>query len=194
MTRVTIQVPLSQSTRAIEALTGVSKHADFAQRSAMRAAARKGRTQVVRAVAGQIGVPQKLVRKAIRFYLLRQKREHTTAGKLWVGLKSGLKERDHPNVAKKLRVQQPQAFQARMRSGHVGLFERTRPTRPVGPGARLRPRERGALPIQEQTLKLDPPAGRLMEGVGRAVMTTIYPEVLRRDFLRRIRRASARRR
>ena len=61
------------------------------------------------------------------------------------------------------------AFVARMRSGHVGVFRRQRPGKKVGAGARGKPEARGALPIMEQSVSLEPDASRI---VSRHVETT----------------------
>lgn len=73
-------------------------------------------------------------------------------------------------------------FVQRMRSGHAGVFKRTHPSRRVGPGARSRPHERGALPVQEQTVRIEPMASttirRHLNLTGRPAFTREFRRLL----------------
>lgn len=170
----------------IEALAAVSKEARFAQKTAIRSAARKGRSIVAKELSARHKVPQKLFRKRVRFFLPRPARAGESAtARLWTGLRKGLRFDEHPKVASLLRAQNPRGFVPRLKSGHKGWFHRVNPPRRVGPGARDNPHGRGALPIAEHEIKITG-ARIIMLNAARKVMRTVYPDTLRRDYKRRI--------
>jgi hypothetical protein len=88
----------------------------------------------------------------------------------------------------------PGSFVARMPTGHRGVFVRKQPTRPVGPGARGKPKSRGALPIVERKLQLFPRGWpemqRLADRPARAVFVREF-EARMRKRLERLRAKSA---
>jgi hypothetical protein len=182
-------IELRGEVQAIEALTAVSNDAFFAQKTALRAAARKGRSIVAKERAARFAVPMKLFKKRVRFFIarLRQRPGKLSEAKLWAGLERGLILNEHPKVEAALRRRFPTGFLATMKSSHRGWFHRTRATRRVGKGARQRPKDRGALPIKEHEVDVGEGAEASMLSAAREVMAKVYPNVLKRDYKRRIR-------
>lgn len=190
-----ISVTVRGAPALVEALAGVDTHARRAQASAMRAAARKGRSLAARAFASRHGVPLRVFRKRVRFFLTRRNdRAAVSEGALWAGLRFELRASTHAKVAAQLRAQHPRGFAATMPSGHRGWFKRKHPSRRAGDGARTRPHARGALPIVELGIDVAPGAPDTLRAAARKVMATTYPDTLKRDYLRRLARARRRRR
>jgi len=185
-------VELSGEIRALEALTGVSKHAAFAQKSALRAAGRKGRKGVVRELAIRNGVPQKVFRKRVRFFTKRGGRQDIVArSRIWAGVASTITPSEHKNVLPEVRARNPKGFQPELKSGHKGWFFRKYPPRRAGRGARLRPKARNALPIKEYGKDYSAGTPELMKDNARKAMLTTYPEKFKEDYKRRINKLRA---
>lgn len=191
-----VQVQLVNAPRVLLAIAAAgNKHARFAQATAMRAAARSTRSQTAKQVAAGAGLPQKLLRNRVRFFLQRDKLGLSSAT-VWFGVKRKIRSSEHRRAAKAIEARYPKGFapQSKNRPHLARLwFERRNPSKRVGDDARQRPRERGALPIDVRELDLSGPARRILRKVARDTMRTIYVQTLKRDFLRRIRKAAARR-
>lgn len=172
----------------VEALALVSDEAAFAQRSAIRAAGTRARSTTVKALAARTGSVQKVWRKRVNHYPGRRTRQGLSTRKLWLGLKHAPKASEHRGIAAAI-AGQKDVFPATMpRTGHRGLFRRKQKTRPVGPGARERPRARGALPITEARLDVSTSAPPVLLSEAEAAMRGRYVEVLKKEFRRRVSR------
>lgn len=189
-----ISIELVGEIPALEALAAVSKHAAFAQKSALRAAGRNGRSGIVKEVAARYRVLQKQFKKRVRFFNQRGKRrgDPVAAARLWYGIRHGLKANNPTTLAIK-KQQNPSGFEAKMQSGHKGLFYRKQAPRRVGAGARGEPpwnrsaqRRRGALPIKEIHLDLSPGAEAMVRRHAKRAMKTVYVDVFKSDYKRRI--------
>lgn len=173
---------------AIEALALVSAEADFAQRSAVRAAGTRARSTTAKSLASKTSTVQKIWRKRVNHYPTRRSRRGLAVRKLWLGIKHAPKAREHRSVAAAI-AGQPDAFQATMpSSGHRGIFRRKQKTRPYGPGARDNPRGRGALPISEVRLDVSNIGPPVLLAEAEKAMRGRYVEVLRSEFKRRVKR------
>jgi len=195
MAGLAFEVQLTGEVRALEALTAVSKEAAFAQKTAMRAAARKARSTVVKAFAARHKVPMKLFKHRVRFFFKRRAESNPrTEAALWAGFARGLRGGEHGAVRRRIKALYPKAFIPNLKSGHREYFHRVNPSRRVGAGARERPRERGALPIREHELDVSAGAREVMIDAARRVMRTTYPDTFRKDYKRRMDRVRARNR
>lgn len=196
MANLQLDVELVGEVRVLEALAGVDKQARFAQKTALRAAGRKGRSIVAKSLASRFRVPMKLFKKRARFYTsrARSKASPIAAARLWLGLAAQLRANEHASVGGALRAKFPKGFSPRLKSGHSGWFHREKPPRRVGVGAREKPRQRHALPIKEHTIDFSPGAENLMVDTSRKVMRTIYPDTFRKDYKRRVDKIRARNR
>lgn len=197
MTSAAIDIELTGELRVLEALAGVSRQAGFAQKTALRAAGRKGRSLIAKGLAARHQVPLRVFRHRVRFFNKRargSKAPPVAVARLWGGFEAQIKANEHKKVENAIRAQHPRGFNARMPSGHGGWFHRTAPSRRVGAGARTRPHARGALPIKEHTLDYSRGADALMLDSARRVMRTIYPDTFRKDYKRRIDKIRARNR
>jgi len=179
-----IGVELIGGAAVIEALVSVNKDAERAQASAIRSAAVRARSLVIKDLAAQTGVKQKAWRKRVGQFASRRIRGLATR-KLWVGLKHPPGASSGKAVEAKIRASNPDVFEATMQSGHRGLFRRRYRTIPYGPGAREHPRERRALPIDEATLDISGVGEKSLLKRAREVMLGRYVEVLKKEFLRR---------
>jgi len=183
-----ITIELRGQIKVLEALTAVSKNAAFAQRTALRAAGRKGRSEIARTFASRYAVPLKLFRKRVRFFNARRasRTNPVAEARLWVGLDAGLRTSEHRNVLPAVKARHPKGFTPPLKSGHKSWFYRPTAPRRVGVGARGKPHARGALPIKEHTIDISPGARELTERTARRMMQTVYPETFRKDYKRRI--------
>ena len=188
MAAIGFRVQFDGRTRVLEALSAVDQQARFAQKTAMRAAARKGRSIIAKGIAARHKLPQKLLRHRVRFfYKKRTRNDARTQALLWSGLKRDIRASEHPAAPRQLKAQSPPAFRAKMPgSGHVGYFRRVKPSRRVGDNARKRPKERGALPITEAGIDITPGTRDTMIAAARSAMTATYPKILKHDYKRRI--------
>lgn len=74
-------------------------------------------------------------------------------------------------------------FVRQTKSGHKAVFKRQGSTRPVGAGARGRPAARGALPIDEQTVRIEPKASTIIGNVVKTKARVLFS----REFERLLR-------
>ena len=185
-------IELEGEIRTLEALAGVSKHANFAQKSALRAAGKKGRSTVAKILAAKHRVPMKLFRKRVRYFAGTTKTTGPiAAARLWLGAGKPLGTSEHADVLKAVKLKYPKGFQPKLASGHVGWFYRAKPTRRVGAKARTRPKERHSLPIRKHVIDIGQGAEGLMKGTAREMMKTVYPDTFRKDYKRRINKLRA---
>jgi len=186
--RGAVSVELLGGAATIEALVAVSKDAERSQASAIRAAAVTARSLVIKDLAKQTGVKQKAWRKRVGQFPTRRA-QGLAVRKLWVGLKNPPGASSGKHVEALIRKSNPDAFEAKMPSGHRGLFRRRRKTIPFGPGARDHPKERRSLPIDEAKLDVSGVAEPALLKRAREVMRGRYVEVLEKEFLRRTSRS-----
>ncbi len=152
---------------------------------ALNFAARKINTLTKKEVSAAVGIKQKVIGGRIK---IRQAKggktfqPFATVTVLLLPVRAALlgKERQTARGARVAGAIFPGAFVSRMKSGHRGIFIRRQSTRPVGPGARTRPRERGALPIDEVTVPINPP----FERIARKHVFRSAPVFFRREFER----------
>lgn len=171
MARNIVSVRVVGEARAIEALTGVSEEAARAQRSAMKKAGTAAARICRRGYAGEFsGIPVKVWRKRVQAFAQRR-RGPLAVHKLWSGLRKPPSYNEHPKVASAIKSKHPRGFEAKMRPGHVGWFER------VG-------KER--LPIKEHTLRVDEKARGIILSAAREALEDVYVAELRRQFRRRM--------
>tara|TARA_R110000803_G_scaffold107227_2_gene175382 strand:- start:5966 stop:6583 length:618 start_codon:yes stop_codon:yes gene_type:complete len=192
----TFRVELTGEVKALNALAEVDRHARFAQKTAIRATGRKGRSIIAKALASRFNVPLKLFKKRARFFNARSKssRDPIARARLWLGVEAQLRASEHKSVATQLRARFPQGFSPKLKSGHSAWFVRALPSRRVGKGARGNPdpwnrnaqRARHALPLKELTIDFSPGAPALVKDTARRVMRTTYPDTLKADYKRRI--------
>lgn len=144
--------------------------------SAINKTGAKIRTQVVRQVAADSRVPQKFVRRRIRL-LRANRRQHspTAVIDVWsmpiLAWKLG-KTRRYPGGIKARQFRFPNAFVARMRSGHIGIFKR---------------KGEKHLPIKEQTVSLIN-AQRTAEHLVQRIGLREFPRIFTADLRWRLRR------
>jgi len=188
MANLEISVELRGEVKALEALAGVSKHAAFAQKTALRAAGRNGRSGIARTLAAKYNVKLKTFKNRVRFFNQRGKRrdDPVAQSRLWYGMNTGIKSSLSATTTSLTKAQNPKGFAPKLQSGHKGWYYRKLEPRLVGKGARERPRERHALPIKEYRLDLSPGAVQLVERHARRVMRTVYVDTFRKDYKRRI--------
>lgn len=196
MANLALDVEIRGVARVLEALAGVDKQARFAQKTAIRAAGRKGRSVIAKTLAARFKVPMKVFKRRARFFSSNPRRtvSPVAAARLWLGLGAQLRAKKHASILTALRAKYPGGFSPRLKSGHSGWFHREKPTRRVGPGARDKPRQRHALPITEHTIDFSQGALALVLNTARSVMRTTYPDTFRRDYKRRIDKIRARNR
>ena len=146
------QIEVEGLAAAIGLFEDVSKHADFAQRSAMRATRTKAATNLRSALAARWGVPGKVFKRRIGAYFHPKGRGKVL--RLWLGLQRRPTRGEHARVAKAL--------------------------------DRLGDRRRKYLPIEQG-------AEAMMRAAALAAIQDRYIPVLRRDFIRRVKRSATRR-
>ena len=189
-------IELTGELRALEALTAVSKHAAFAQKTAIRAAGRKGRSIIAKDLAARLRVPMKLFKHRVRVFPYREKSrtDPVAQTRLWAGMGTPLRASEHKGVLAALKVKHPSGFTPKLKSGHTGWFYRPLKPRRVGKNAREQPKQRHALPIKEFTLDYSSGTVQLVKDSARRVMKTIYIDTFRSDYKRRIDKESTRKR
>lgn len=159
------------------------------ERRALNHAARKANTEIRRTMAARTGIKQRLIGRRIKVRLIRGAGPQV-ARLVILTRPMPIARLGRPSQtkqgAKVARAVVPGAFVARLKSGHLGIFERKqKKSRRVGPGARSRPHDRYALPIKEVTIPIDPPFYKI---ANRAVFGTAAREFVK-EFERLARRA-----
>ena len=205
MTAISIVSDLDD--RFIRALFKQVQHeAVFAEASALRSAARKGRTQYVRRMSSKLGIPQKPIRSRSNFFGKKAKPNEASArAKVWVGGKRAITEKDTPKVLASPGLE-GRPFTATMRNGKTGKFIRKREwkTGPKNSYRRLsrhyfeRPDGQNTyLPIAYPKLLLTTDdSQRTLIDAARQSMENEYPTLLKKEIetrVRRLRRKQARR-
>jgi hypothetical protein len=174
MTRPLVSISIDGENRAIEALVGVSRDAELAQRSALRAAGRRARSLTVKALAAHFGIPQKVFRHRLQYFNRVSKRSGVRRAVLWLGTQRRPRASEDRRIAAAIQRQQPRARWATWPNGRRSLV--------VDEGGRARTAE----------LELEEVARGFLESKGREAMRERYSETLARDFNRRLERRARR--
>lgn len=179
-------------------LVQVGREAVWAEQSALRATARKGRVQYVRRMSSKLAIPQSPIRSRCKFYVKKPDlRKGIARAKMWVGGKRAITEKDTPKV-----LSSPgllgRPFEAIMPNGKRGRFVRARDweTGPRNPYRRIsrhyfkRPDKQNTyLPIEFPKLLLTTKESQdTLEDSGRQAMDNDYPKQLKKELETRIKR------
>lgn len=175
------------------ALAGAERPRQLAQIKAANDVAALTRTQVVAEVRARLALSAGSVRKRIKVFRATLRKPWA---RLWAGTRVGVPlyegtgrkdGRSAHNPGVRQAAPTAQVFEARMKSGHKGLFYRATPGGAPRTGKRIRDGVND-LPIREVRVHIGPAADSVMEPKAKEIWRARHDDLFWRDFNRRLAR------